>query len=197
MRRSRMRIGNALGLIGTLLLASNASATALIDVVWLETGTAVAGGPPGTPLTAQIFLTSDAAGISAYGVSLRFDDDVVLASTAPTELLPSGFAFNLTSGVEGTNSDTVLTFEAATFGAGPTSSRFLIGLVNFLVSDAKPDGTDLIPGLFNTGIDAIFDNGGLPVVVEAIGAEVVPEPTTLVLLAMGIGGLTLRRRANA
>lgn len=197
MRRSGIWIGSTLGLLGALLLASNASATALLDVVWQQTGTAVAGGPPGTPLTAEIYLTADAAGISAYGVSLRFDDDLVLAPTAPTELLPSGFAFNLTPGVQGTNEDTVLTFEAATFGAGPTSARFLIGLVNFLVSDAKPDGTDVIPGLFNTGIDGIFDNSGSPVSVEAIGAEVVPEPTTLVLLATGIAGLTFRRRARA
>jgi hypothetical protein len=196
MRRG-LWIGNALGLLGALLLASSASATAIVEVIWEETGAAEAGALNGLPLTAQIFVTADAAGISSYGISLRFDDDIVLAATPPEEQLPTGFQFNLSAGVGGTNADTVLTFEAATFGNGPVNERFLIGVVHFIANDVKDDGIDAIAGLFNTGIDDVFDNAGASAGVEFIGAQVVPEPGTLLLLAAGLSGLVAGRRRNA
>lgn len=197
----------ALLLAAALVLISNASAgplaPALVEVIWEETGSPTAAAFADTPLTAQIFITSGEAGLSSYGFSLEFDDDLMLASTDPLdadfpeELLPAGFQFNLTDGVDDVSADTVFTFEAGTFAAGPVSTRFLIGVVHFIATDPKPDGADVGAGFFNIGIDGAFDNAGEPVLVEFADAEVVPEPEAPLLAMIGLAtllGIQRRRR---
>jgi hypothetical protein len=189
------RLVGGLAAIALLAIASTASATAIVQVVWQETGTPSAAVGTGTPLTAEIFITPDATGISSYGVSIQFDDDLTLAAAAPEEKLPSGFQFNLTPGVQGTTANSVLTFEAGTFAAGPTTGPFLAGVVHFVASDPKDDGIDVTPGFFNTGIDAMFNNAGGQASVQFVGASVaVPEPTTALLLVPGLAGLAALRR---
>ncbi len=201
MRHIGRWINDGIGCLAALVLASSASAApALVEVIWEATGDSTAVAFAGTPLTAQIFLTSGEAGLSSYGISLHFDDDLMLASTDPLdagfpeELLPDGFQFNLTDGVDDVSMDTVFTFEAATFADGPVSTRFLIGLVHFIAIDPKPDGADVGAGFFNAGIDSAFDNAGEPVAIEFADAEVVPEPETPLLMLIGLAALRAIRR---
>lgn len=60
----------------------------------------------------------------------------------------------------------------------------------------RDNGIDVTPGFFTTGIDGMFNNGkpGNPVDVQFIGASVIPEPTTALLLATGVAGLAAFRR---
>lgn len=204
MRHIGRRILGGIGCIAALGLAANASAaalsSALVEVIWEETGDSTALAFSGTPLTAQIYLSSGETGISSYGISLSFDDDLMLVSTDPQgagfpeELLPGGFQFNLTDGVDDVSSDAVFSFEAGTFGDGPVSTRFLIGVVHFMAIDPKPDGADVAAGFFNVGIDGVFDNAGDPVAIDFADAEVVPEPSTPLLVLIGLVALRVIER---
>jgi hypothetical protein len=197
------RLVSGLAAIALLAIASTASATAIVQVVWQETGTSSATVAAGAPLTAEILVTPDSAGISSYGVSIKFSADLTLASAAPAcceQQLPAGFQFNLTPAVtvnlNPSGGGEVLTFNAATLAAGPTSGPFLAGLVHFVATNPTDDGIDVTPGLFNTGIDGIFDNAGSPPSIQFLGASVlpVPEPTTALLLVTGLAGLAALRR---
>jgi MYXO-CTERM domain-containing protein len=193
---------SGLAAIALLAIASTASATPVVQVVWQETGTSSAMVAAGTPLTADIMITPDTPGISSYGVSLKFDDDLTLASAPPAccELkLPSGFQFNVSSNVtvnvNPSGGGEVLTFNAATLANGPTNGTFLAGVVHFVASNPRNNGIDVMPGFFNTGIDDMFDNAGKEADPEFIGASVsMPEPTTALLLLPGLAGLAALRR---
>jgi hypothetical protein len=191
------RLVSGLAAIALLAIASAASA-ATVQVLWQENGLSSIAAAAGTPLTAEILITPDAAGISSYGVSIQFDtNDLMLAATAPERTLPSGFTSNLFPTFPTITGNQISTFDAETFGAGPTSGTFLAGLVHFVVTNPTDDGMiDVTPGFFNTGVDGMFDNAnpGKAVNVQFFGATVVPEPTTALLLAPGLAGLAALRR---
>jgi hypothetical protein len=179
-----------------------AAAVPILEIVFLESGTSVIEAGPGEIVTAEIRLTADAAGISSYGVSVAFDEELDLVDT--TELLPAGFTFNLSVGVEGSNESEpgttgqVLTFESGTFGVGPVNATFAIGRIRFEVVAALDDGNDLAAFPFNPGIDGLFDNESVALVEFGPGsASVVPEPGTLGLLLVGMTALAASRRRRA
>jgi hypothetical protein len=197
----RMTSRLALGLLGASLVAANASATPAVRITWDECGGCTTiSASAGASLTARVSIEAGAAGISSYGVSVRFDDDLVLASVDPSdvgrypeELLPAGFQLNLGSGIDGidASTSTILTFEAATLDNGPTNTAFDVGIVHFVVADPKRDGTDLIAGLFNAGIDDLFanDGGELSSATTFEGAAVIPEPDAFAQLILAFGAL--------
>jgi len=160
----------------------------------------------GQVIPVDIVVDVGQEGLSSYGVSIQFDTtELSLFGDSPaTESLPDGFGFvHLTPGVAELAEDIggglgqVLTFEAATFGAGPTEGRFVVGTVNFLVDAPVDDGLfDVTPGLFNTGIDGVFDNGGMSGEPVFVPGSVVPEPSCLALLAAGVFPGLLRRRRS-
>ncbi len=213
-----MRYRNSIALMAglTLLLgaAPEARALAIVDIIWTATtgggttgGSTIFGGV-GNVHEATIFLTPDAGGtkgISSYSISLEFDTDLVdeLKLISATELLPAGFTFNITTGVasstdsSGAAKGDVLSYEAATFGLGPTAATaFAIGTVEFqTTANVATDGLDVFSGLFNVGIDGLFDNAGLPETATFNSASVnIPEPATSLLLAAGLAALAARRR---
>jgi hypothetical protein len=137
---------------------------------------------PGDMVTASIVVDVGASGLSSYGISAQFDTtELDLKGASPAvELLPAGFTFNITPGVQGFHENIggglgdVQTFEAATFAAGPVNTSFEIGRVNFIA--VAPSGTttdiDILPGEFNVGIDAFFDNAGMRVFPTFVGGSV-------------------------
>lgn len=182
-------------LLGSCAARSNGQVTVSIDMdtnVPGVQGSRVAS--PGESFPIAMWLDVGASGLSSYGVSLLFDtiEFDLMGAGAASELLPAGFDFNLTDGVESLLEDIggglgrVSTFEAATFGAGPIDSTFIIGTIDFLVDAIADDGlVDLTPGLFNAGIDGFFSNAGTPILPVFHPGHVVPEPISLTLLALG------------
>lgn len=208
--RTSLPLG-ALGAVALLLVPTGGLATPLIDVIFTgSTGAGTPGGSsiraaPGDVLTAEIRVAAGSEGVSSYGLSLRFDEDLgdELDLEGPaSEFLPEGYDFNLTEGVDSSRESTssvagyVRTFEAATFAEGPASEAFAVGTVDFLVNDGvEADGTDLRVGLFNPGVDGLFDNAGNDLgpssTFGTASVNPVPEPTTGALLALGVGALGL------
>ena len=152
--------------------------------------------------TIDLVMTADAAGVSSYGVSVDFDNLELMLNGSPasTELLPALFSFNFTPGVSSESQPLgqVRTFEAATFGSGPVSSSFVIGSISFKAIAPVTDGLlDITLGLFNTGVDGIFDNAGGDLGPSAVftGGQVdfVPEPGSGAFLMAAAAGLFASR----
>jgi hypothetical protein len=204
--RSRGRRG-LLGVAGAALLLFTGTAHALPLVQLRIDG----GDPPvaieaGQPFTVEIRLVSGPRGISSYGVSFLFDGEGLDAFDVVSvdELLPPGFGANLTSGVEAVEESQlgvpgrVKTCEAVTFGAGPVGVGFAACRVQ-LVSTGATGTFTIEAGLFNLGIDGVFDNEGVDSSASLQTAtavvNVVPEPGAALLVAIGLLGLRLRRAA--
>lgn len=195
-----------LGLAGgtALLLAGGleAGATPALEIVWTDTtGTGTTGSStiearPGDEITATLFLSADADGISGYGISLMFDldlgDELDLVSAG--EFLPALFQFNFSSGFEETSESTgatpgrISSYEALTFEDGPVNASFAIGEVVFQVtSNVGTGGADVVSGLYAPGVDAVIGNANQELAADFGTATVnVPEPSTGLLLATAL-----------
>ncbi len=198
MRRKHWWIGAAAAVLCMGAMPLDARALGIVEIVFTESGTDAIVAAPGQTITAEIRITADANGISSYGVSVEFNGDLDFLSA--TELLPAAFSFNLSAGVDGSSESSVatpgrvLTFEAATFGVGAVNVSFLAGTISFRVVAPLNNGPDITTGLYNAGIDGIFDSEGLELETEFRSAAVTPEPGTVLLLGAGIAALTGGRR---
>jgi len=141
------------------------------------------GASPGSLLTANLVVEADAAGLSSYAISVRFDTTKLSLNGSPSasEFLFLDFDANITPGVEAESEDVggglgeVLTFEAVSFGLGPANSTFVAGAINFIVSDPSGGGSpDIDADFFNVSIDGAFDSAGLPAPVVFSGANLNP-----------------------
>lgn len=152
-------------------------------------------------------LTGQPAGVASYGVSVQFNNTELMLNGSPaaTAYLPAGFGFSHFSatGVGAESNDIggglgqVSTFEATTFGLGPTSGTMPVGKISFKVlSPVLFAGADVTPGLFNTGVDGLFDNSSTSIgAVTFNSGSVVPEPSALALTTSGLllAGVLIRR----
>ena len=156
----------------------------LVEVIFPATGTNQISVAPGEPFTVQIRITADAAGISAYAVSLAFEAGVVIEST--TELLPAGFDFSITPGVGGVIQSAggldgyVYTCEAASLGAG-VANVAITACNNGVKVDGVvgPETLAIRAGFFQAGIDGMLSNSGADLSGQVVfipgTIEVVPE----------------------
>jgi hypothetical protein len=193
------------GLLG-FLLPLPAGAAPAVQLVLNDAGSSLELAA-GEEFTVDVELVADAAGIASYGVSVEFDAEGSNAFdvVAVDELLPAGFAFNLSDGVDAIEESepglpgSVLTCEAATFGAGPVDSSFVACRIH-LISTGVEGAFTLSSGIFNEGFDGLFDNAAVDVTAQAQYGEgtvtVVPEAGAASALAGAILlGLRLRRSA--
>lgn len=157
---------------------------------------------PGDLFTATLFMIADASGVSSYSISVKFDTgelNLDPGAGASTEFLPPGFTFNFSPGfaTESNATGDVASFDAATLGAGPTSTMFDIGTIKFKVITPLTDAlADVTPGFFTAGIDGASDNSGAsPAPTFLPGSvNVVPEPASGALILGGMTVLSLARR---
>jgi hypothetical protein len=193
-----------------VLVSLPGAAAPVVYVVFPATGTDQIEVRRGDPVRAEIRIEADELGVSIYGVSLQFDADLDLAES-PQELLPPGFALNLSEGVDATSESSatelgsVLTCEAMADEPGVVNTDFAACRIDFVTSSAlRTDGEDLWVGLFND-IDGLFSsqNQDLEPVAIFRGAQVdlAPEPAALALHATALSSLTViaslrRRRAR-
>lgn len=196
----------AFGVAAFLVRSANAQVTVSVDMdTTLDDIQDRRAADPGESFPVDIVFEVGPSGLSSYGVSVQFDtfELDLLGATPALELLPPDFDFNLTQGVAGVFEDIggglgqVSTFEAATLGMGPAESNFIVGTIDFAVATALDDGLpNIIPGLFNTGIDGFFDNAGRSVEPVFEPGSVVPEPSSIALMVLGCIGV-VRRKGRA
>jgi hypothetical protein len=143
----------------------------------------------GQSITVDLVMGVGAEGVSSYGLSVNFDKVELSLNGAPaaTELLPTGFTYNLNSGANSESQPLgqIRTFEAATLGNGPTNTIFVIGSITLTAGLPVIDAAaDVTLGFFNIGVDGLFDNAGSTVTPTLVSGYL----TTLPMLTINYTG---------
>ena len=76
----------------------------------------------------------------------------------------------------------------------PLADHLQIGRVTFEVNAVDNDTDDVISGTLNGGFDGFFDNGNNAISATYGTASVVPEPTIVTLLGLGLVGIGVAGR---
>jgi hypothetical protein len=194
------------GLTGSLValagFAGSASASATIDLIWAGSGTATTSGVvSSSSITLNVVLTAGAKGVLAIGMSIDYTalaGDFTVGGNFQSFQggpLPGGLGSTTDSGTQINN------FNAAAFAGGlaPFAS-YLLGTVTFHATTGTPGSFQIDSGKFVLTDDVIAASDFSVITGTTTfnsGFAVVPEPGTLFLLSMGLGGLyVVGRRSN-
>jgi hypothetical protein len=202
-------VGLVGGLIAVVGFAGSSSASATIDLIWATSGTfSTSALATDTGIVLEVWLTAGAGGVQGADVSVDFTalcagcvtgfasiTDPVTLPTSPGTTVLNG------SRVEGINAVAVLFLGVGT-GLVNEFDTEMIGTVTF-------GSIGGLGGLFSLSSDAIGLTGG---VIDLGGGDItgattyntasitvapVPEPGTLSLLGMGLGGLNVVGRRSS
>ncbi len=193
-------VGLASSLVALAGFAGSASASATIDLLWTGSGTATTTGfVTSSNITLNVVLTAGPLGSLGGGMSIDYtalvgDFSVVSFQSFQGGLLPFPLGSTTDSGTQINN------FNASSFGPGlAAGASYLLGSVVFHATTGAPGSFQVTSGAF-VGTDAVLDgfaNNITGTTTFNSGFAVVPEPGTLFLLSMGLGGLyVVGRRSN-
>jgi hypothetical protein len=199
-------VGLVSGLVALVGFAGSANASATIDLVWTSSGTSTASFlSSGATDTVSIILTAGLNGSTGAGITVDYSalgalfTVTLFSSTAFTMPLP----FNL-----GTTNDTgtMVTNINAGGGLGPgqtllSGASFTLGTITFQRTAAPGTGSFALSTIL-TASDHVLDGSGS--VIDGtttfnggFAVSPVPEPGTLSLLGMGLGGLYVVGRRSS
>lgn len=176
-------------------------------------------------LTLDIRIAVDSAGLSSAFLSLEFDNDllnelnivsfaeidwtgVMMTTMALPQLTPLAIGLTPTRESTGLVGGQLYTFDLTTTSTAadccPVSTTIAFGRVVFTTNHVQngDDGADIFSGIFNIGVDAMFNqNGGNIAGTTTFGTarvNQIPEPSTLGLLGLGLSALVVagRRRSR-
>ena len=192
------------GLVGSLValagFAGTANASATIDLLWAANGTdTISGVTTSSNIVLNVVLTAGANGSAGGGMSVDYsalvvDFDIVTFQSFLVDPLTIGVGSTTDSGTQINN------IRATTLDAPPAGllagQSYLMGTVTFHnVTGAI--GSFQIDSVL-VGTDGIADGLYTPIVPTLNSAfAVVPEPGTLSLLGMGLGGLYVVGRRSS
>ncbi len=195
-------VGLVSGLVALAGFAGSASASSTIDLIWAATGTSNISSAQitSTNIVLNVVLTAGPDGSRGGGLTVDYsamlgDFAVVTASNTPWafEVSPVWVPINglVTNVGWGSFSD---------IGVGNTQ---LIGTITFTSLPAYAGGPlTITPFILKPGVDDLLDGGGFvesgtSIFNSATINAPVPEPGTLSLLGMGLGGLYVVGRRSS
>ena len=193
-------VGVVSGLVALVGFAGVASASAIVDMRWgSPTGPDTITASSSDTVTLYVVVTNPPGGSIGYGVSVDYSGALgKLSKIGYSRTLPAGYFFNL--GVLTNTGTQVRNMSAAAFAAQPGGVSFVVGTITFHKGPFTVGTFVISPVIVST--DDFLDAGGGVVTGTSIFNSAtlinIPEPGTVSLLALGLGGLALagRRRSR-
>ena len=192
-------IGLAIGLVTLAGFAGSASASATIDLIWATSGTNTTSNVvTSSSITLNVVLTAGAAGSIGAAVSVDYtemlgDFTVTSWSSVTSAFLP------VTIPPTANNAPQINNINAGGFAPMLPGASVVIGTVTFHIDTGATGPFQIDVGTFFF-TDAVLDGLGADISGTTTfnsAFAVVPEPGTLSLLGMGLGGLyAVGRRSN-
>jgi hypothetical protein len=204
-------VGLISGLIALAGFAGSASASATIDLFWDATGTDTISGlqATSTDIVLNVVVTGGAEGVNGVGISVDYSallGDFSVVTFSNTAAAPLGFVLGATtddsilgivSNINGGNF-----CGAGSGGCLTAGSSHLLGTITFTSLTGNPGTFTVTPFIDGalTSTDDIVNGLGANISGTSnfnSGFAVVPEPGTLSLLSMGLGGLYMVGRRSS
>ena len=192
-------VGLVSGLVALAGFAGSASASATIDLIWQTSGTATTSNVvTSSNITLDVVLTPGANGSLGAAISVDYsalvgDFTIISFQSTTSGLLPLTIPPTTDTGTQ------ITSINAAGFAPVPNGTSVVIGTITFHNNTGNPGSFQLDVGAFVI-TDAVLDGFGADITATTTfnsGFAVVPEPGTLFLLSMGLGGLyVVGRRSN-
>jgi len=198
-------VGLVSGFVALVGFAGSASASATIDLFWAATGTDTISGAQvtSTNIVLNVVLTAGADGVNAAGISVDYSallGDFSVVSFSSNVAAP--FSFSLGATTDDPFLGIVSNINAAGFCGGCLTSgnSYLLGTVTFTSLTGNPGTFTVTPFIDGASTDDIVNGFGAVISGTSnlnSGFAVVPEPGTLSLLSMGLGGLYMVGRRSS